>query len=213
MRVLVAAQGRSGSTLLYNIVRKIMGEPQLVRVPVNCKGDMLAKCHLFKPEWVDWADIIFTTLRDVRDSLVSDYLFRVGLVESGDTIVFDKVRMYEMLRTYHNWEAWSNFEFKYETYKGIPEYQIERVRDVLVRHSYPNNIHLMDISVQDVYEYVEQLPYSNEPQDITRLHPNHITNGGKIGGYKELMDPADVDFINKDIGGWLLAKGYMCEKY
>lgn len=66
MKVLVASMGRSGSMLLYNIIAS--------------KGIETKHCHYFDRSKLEWADIVISTKRDIREQLASTqrYLKKLG---------------------------------------------------------------------------------------------------------------------------------------
>jgi hypothetical protein len=67
MNVLVASMGRSGSTLLYNIIKT--------------KNLNVRHCHYFDKNLLNWADVIISTKRDIREQLASTKRYLIKLNE------------------------------------------------------------------------------------------------------------------------------------
>jgi len=43
----------------------------------------------------------------------------------------------------------------------------------------------------------------------TFMSKNHVSNNGKIGGYKDTLSSEDIQKLENEYGDWLKEKGYM----
>jgi len=199
--VLAAGMPRSGSTLLYNIVRlclvQLHGEKLLAgwisdirRSPV--RPVCLVKTHQIGLLYLR-ASRIFYSYRDVRDALVSSQR-KFGLVPA-----------IELCRTWIKEDATARKHasavFRYEEFTVNQSAAIERVASVLG----------IDVDVSAV---LESIPGTSTDRSATTgydkqtlQHGGHATETG-TGAWRTELDRRLLDSINDNFGWWIDQNGY-----
>ena len=204
MKIIIGGMGLSGSTLCYNIFR-IISERRGYKTP--------QKIH----EWNHAAlkgKTIFM-VRDLRDTVAS-MLRKDPEHWKGDV---QQATLYQMKWYYDSWKGKDkNFVWKYEDYKANPyEYTKEACDAVKI-----------PITIEEITEIVdeaENIKNLNIPshQDAlttkeevnlwwaTKLSKRHITNGGKIGGYRDVLSDDDVKYIESTYRYFFEQQNYQLE--
>lgn len=197
-----AGMPRSGSTLLFNILRLILQkeyENQLSYgwiedVETLPQGDIyLIKTHHLNRMGIWRAYKTFYTYRDIRDVLVS----RLRKFDKDPTITM--VRYYiqqDQLAKKH-----SDFTFQYETMAQDLPGVVSRIASEL-------NIRI------EAEEIIQRLPNPNkvnvkegEHSKETLLHNDHVT-GTVSGEWKDILSQILIDQIHKEFEWWFIKNGY-----
>jgi hypothetical protein len=185
----IGGMGLSGSTLCYNIFRVIRDNSDL--------NYEVIKLHEYNG-FANGASTIFM-VRDLRDT-VSSMLRKDPDQWKGDV---EKATEYQMRWYYDSWDGkQKDFVWKYEDYKANP-YEYVKSATITLGMNLPmefiksivdgcEGIKDMNIpSHQEIIENNEQAILWNE----TKMSKRHITNGGKIGGYKDYLTEEQIRFI------------------
>lgn len=188
MKVVIGGMGLSGSTLCYNIFR-IISERRGYKTP--------QKIH----EWNHAAlkgKTIFM-VRDLRDTVAS--MLRKDPEHWKGNV--DSATFYQMKFYYDSWKGKDiDFVWRYEDYKSNPYEYAKSACDALG----------ISITLEEVTEIVneaENIKNLNIPSHqnslnskeetnlwwLTKLSKRHITNDGKIGGYRDTLSEEDVRLI------------------
>ena len=188
MKIIIGGMGLSGSTLCYNIFR-IIAERRGYKTP--------QKIH----EWNHAAlkgKTIFM-VRDLRDTVAS-MLRKDPEHWKGDV---EKATMYQMMWYYDSWKGKDkNFIWKYEDYKANPYEYVKAACDAV-------NIPITIEEITEIVDEAENIKNLNIPSHqnalttkeevnlwwSTKLSKRHITNDGKIGGYRNILSDDDIKFI------------------
>lgn len=187
--IAIGGMGLSGSTLCYNIFRVIRDNSEL--------DYELHKIHEYN-EYAEVSKTIFM-VRDLRDTVAS-MLRKDPERWNGDV---EEASKYQMMWYYDTWKnAKKDIVWRYEDYKSNP-------------YEYVNNVNLelginlpMDF-IKQVVDVCEGIKDMNIPThqdkletseeailwEATKMSKRHITNGGKIGGYKDYLTEEQIRFI------------------
>lgn len=199
--VLSSGMPRSGSTLLFNIIRLCLEKKYQNGLVSGWVGDLmelpngkiyLIKLHGIRRIYTYRASLIFYSYRDVRDALVS--------VERkfGTTPSIDLCRSY--IKEYVLAKKYANYMFKYEDFSDNLESTIHFISKIL-------NIKL------DSAEILKNIPsvsldLLNEGYDKkTLLHGGHST-GTESGAWKNSLSIKLQDQINNEFHWWFKENNY-----
>ena len=188
MKVIIGGMGLSGSTLCFNIFR-ILSQRRGYNNP--------RKIH----EWNGEATLGKTIfmVRDLRDTVAS-MLRKDPEHWKGNT---RDAAFYQMKWYYDSWNnKKKDFVWKYEDYKSNPYEYFKLCCDNL-------NIPITLSEATEIVDEAENIKNTNIPShqndlknneqsiiwSVTKLSKRHITNGGKIGGYREFLSYDDIKFM------------------
>lgn len=194
MKILVAGMGRSGSTALYNIIR--------IACERAGKTIRLNKTHGYNAKLHKWADMIFTSKRDMRDVVISDILFesRKCVMANVKKATPDALgrRCKRHLKLHADWQQYSDYEFAYERFVATPAAVIKEVLSVLGIKGDVQKIH-NDLCklLADVTMHKKNIPES-------RIQFYHVTNAD----YQIQLSSEQIQGIESVAGDWLLLHGY-----
>ena len=206
--ILVAGMRHSGSTALFNIIRLALELGQIEYksgysehlsldalkssgVPV-----CLIKIHELRDDILDFADIVITTKRDVRDAVASasrrsfPLLNRIGGLR-------DYAKYNRML--YEVWDRFSHIEFSYESFMDYP---IENIRCLL-------SLLGIDDSLAEVI-HTRLLNLSTDDYEKTLLTEHHITDPDRIMSFTQTLGERVSSEITSDHKSWLIKHSYQC---
>lgn len=192
---------RSGSTLLFNIMRHVLlSDPDcrlssgwvrqarhLPRAPIY-----LVKTHGLYPidAWRAWR--IAYSYRDPRDALVS------AQRKFGDVPSISTLRKWVQDFAFAKKNA--NLMIRYETLIEDVPGTVTRIADLLERPV-------------DVQKIIDDLPSDGQatdfPDQITLYHANHRTRTAK-GEWRTILSPELQSQIKAEFGSWLEENGYGC---
>ena len=202
--VIVAGMPRSGSTMLYNMVMNI------------CKHDKSGKQyefykfhnfyeHNFAPLRKNINTKIITHIRDIRDTIASHK--RRSVLDR--CIAYNKHISWFVgwhMRPYKDWRDLSQYQFVYENYTDRPQ---ENKINMILEISNFLNIELTLSESKNILDYLENNLKNNiDLPEITMMSPNHITNGGKVGSFKDTLSEYEIKFIETKCHDWLLRHRY-----
>lgn len=191
MKVVIGGMGLSGSTLCYNMFR-ILSERRDYNRP--------RKIH----EWnyaATQGKTIFM-VRDLRDT-VSSMLRKDPEHWNGDV---KGATFYQMKWYYNSWDnKKKDFIWKYEEYKSNPYEYFKFCCDTLeIPMTIEEATEIVDEAenIKNINIPIHQNELKNNEQSrlwsLTKLSKRHITNNGKIGGYKDYLSEEDIKFIEKE---------------
>lgn len=204
--IVIAGMRHSGSTALFNILR--LGLSRAGHDFVSCYSEQencaskvrqagrlgLIKTHEFRDDLLAMADFVFTTRRDLRDTVASASRRDFPLYKQLRT----PVEYAKYNRTLHDiWSLHSDFEFVYESFLADP---MPVVCDVLEAASLPRSW------APEICREVLNLP-TNDYQ-TTLLSPQHITDPTHKLTYCDTLAPKDISAIQAHHYDWLQRHGY-----
>lgn len=198
---------RSGSTLIYNLLRLTITE--LVRDGSSfsygwvedLRGSpraayTLIKLHAYEQELVDDASLIVYSYRDVRDAVASQQR-KFG---AEPTLVLAD----SYIEQYRQWENVAEIRVQYEALDGNRRREI--VREVA---GYLGSDAIDPDAVLTRLDRLSSgIPQNGHQYDpVTLFHPNHITDG-RSGTWQSQLDTKLIAAIERKHGNWLSAHGY-----
>lgn len=205
LKILVAGMRHSGSTALFNVMRIALTKAniefdgfysdgkQAELLTKSDKSVLLVKTHELRDDVIENADLIITTIRDLRDTVAS------AKRRSFPNLARMGVREYAKYnRALHElWRQHSDYEFNYERYKATPLVEIKSILEV---------IGLDFISASEIHLEVNSLPVDN--YEVTLLSPLHITDPeGKLK-FNDTLSADDISYIERDNFKWMNTHGY-----
>ncbi len=199
--ILVAGMRHSGSTALFNIIRLGIEKSGYKYVSGYSEHDYLAskirqsgcigliKTHEFRDDLLGMADVIFTSRRDLRDTVASAVRRDFHLVKKmGNSVEYAKYNR----SIYDSWASKSDFEFVYEQFIINPNKSIEEILGFL---GLDKNF------TKSICGEVLNLPKNN--YKTTLLSETHITNPEHNMSYKDTLSEEAVSMINANHYLWL----------
>ena len=192
---------RSGSTLLFNIIRILLEEKyngkvgsgwlgQLDKIPDS--GVYLVKGHTLDPLKMKRASLIFYSYRDLRDALVSRKK-KFGR-EPSLKVVQNWIQQFRLAQKY------SNLMLKYELMMADPSVTINQVAKLLEMEVDTDRIQAQLPSTTSRSENTEFDP-------VTLLHKDHVT-GTKALDWKSEIPSNLVEDIYKEFKWWFIENDY-----
>jgi len=174
MKVLVASMGRSGSMLLYNIIRS--------------KGFETKHCHYFDKNKLNWADIIISTKRDIREQLASTqrYLKKLGedyYTRKRDGSHNNIIEECDMsVKIYKDWLPHTSIVMNLEDWFTNPKKYVKTVFETL-------NIETSDKELDDMVTKFNG----------KEVKSKHITKSDKLISYTDTLKEHEVDEVVKHV--------------
>ncbi|MCP5061608.1 MAG: sulfotransferase domain-containing protein [Ignavibacteriae bacterium] len=221
--IVVCGMPRSGSTLLYNIIREIItnNQPTVDRYFSDASGykkllksevfSNINKTHSFSPLLAKRIEKEYTlgffSHRDVRDIIVSlmqkgrimdieDWLNTIKLEKLvNDSILLAKIKNMTII-----------------SYQDM----VEKKEEVILNISKKLNIILKQDEIKKIVEktsirhsreIVEKIQVEKEYDIKTQLHHNHIADG-RVGKWKQILDEKQINIINKRAKRYLTLFSY-----
>ena len=197
--IIVAGMPRSGSTMLYNMVMNI------------CKYDKIGKqyefykFHNFSSLKKNKNTKIITHIRDIRDTIAS----HKRRSERQRCIAYGKPISWFIgwhMRPYKDWKNLSQYQFVYENYADQPK---ESKINVILEISNFLNIDLVSSELEYILDYLENRLKNNlDLSKETKMTMHHVTNGGKVGSFKDTLTEDEIKYIENKCRDWILNNGY-----
>ena len=212
--ILVVGMPQSGSTALLNIIAKILetnnlryetylyGVKKKNRV-VNknflstyfTKDIIIIKDHHYSQFLEQWADIIFLTKRDIRDSIASRRRRGKGLFSKGKRHL--KEHQYEEnsffgfkqwcnYLTFDCYQCWSNVDYIFD-YENYVKDKTQVVNDVI------SILRLNKTKISDILKYIDTGMINN----YNFNKGNKITIGGGVKKYSKFLTKKELQYIKK----------------
>ncbi|MDO6691936.1 hypothetical protein Q4574_01510 [Aliiglaciecola sp. 3_MG-2023] len=205
--ILVAGMRHAGSTALFNIVRLALEKSKvdfvsgysekisIENLDANQAPVELLKTHELRDDILQRASFIYTTKRDLRDSVASAVRRKFPTVPKvGGVTEYAKYNR----SIYEQWSNKSNFEFTYEEFIQHPLFVIEKVLSA---------IGLGKVDSAFIYNQVMELP--TDQYGVTLLSPSHITDPSRNLSYVDTLSENEIKTIESQHGGWLQNNGYL----
>lgn len=205
--ILSAGMPRSGSTWLFNAARLLLQSRYKISAKWIedfedadlCDVDILIlKIHEFIPEWVEKADQIIYSYRDIRDAIAS--------AERK----FDRIPSLEQAKNLvdmdYKWKKVADFTLKYEVLFSEKESLLSELAKIL-------DINVDKQKIKSILCELDQMSYNdpgfkNDKYNMTNLlHVDHVTNGG-YGTWKYQLDKNLVCEIERKFIKWFNDFGY-----
>ena len=205
--IIVAGMGHSGSTMLYNMIMKI------------CEYDNTGKnfsFHKFHKGNIPYQNLnknpnlkVITHIRDMRDAVAS----HIRKSNKNKSIAFGKSIEWILMRhtdAYEDWKDFSDYEFKYERYaKGSDQ---ERVQLIIEVSNVIEASVTKDQATRILHFLENKLKKNIDIGNNSKMSQYHVTNDGKIGGYKKTLSSNQINYIEKKCYNWMVEKGYLNEQ-
>lgn len=206
--ILTAGMSRSGSTLLFNMVRLLCKETGCLvystyyrdyQADRQCEWTVI-KLHGYLDSFHRKADFIFTPRRDMRDAVASAIRIKgIPNTRAAVEAYADKI-----IRLHHGaWREHSDYEIPYELVIWNKRPHLVNIASVLG----------IDVDIDRVLEKIDAIKgngtedgYDNE---TIMLH-NHITDG-RVGSFRDQLSAETVEFLNEKYSEWLCRYGYLEE--
>ena len=193
---------RSGSTLLFNILRLICNQ-QSKAVCSSWIGDFrnifeksdiyVIKSHKLYPQLLSDKTKLFYTFRDIRDVIVS-------LQKLGSEVTYEKIKI--MLKEYEKAKTFNALMIKYEDFVGNKDMWIQKIADKL----------LFDIEISKIKANLPKVEKVSKKgfetvNPITQMHQGHGTFVKK-NEWKDRVDSKLIDKIYKKYDWWFIENQY-----
>lgn len=160
MKIVVFTPPRTGSTLLYNILQEYF------------PNDEIKKVHEFED-----GDLIFTTIRDPRDSVLS-----IDRVKNNNLKLSVREIKFAMSIVIQNYNK-INEIFRYEEFYNNPNFWMGKMKKYTNRTVSEEILKkiISPIKRKELIESMGMTDFNTEWDDETQLHANHIgENFGKL---------------------------------
>ena len=189
MKVIIGGMGLSGSTLCYNIFRVLRDNSDL--------NYEVIKIHEYNHA-ATMGKTIFM-VRDLRDTVAS-MLRKDPERWNGDV---DEASKYQMMWYYDTWkDVNKDIVWKYEEYKSNPhQYAYSAISKLgldtpfdLVQRVVDTCENIKDMNIPHNQDFI-QTEEEAILWETTKMSKKHITNGGKVGGYKDYLNEEQIRFI------------------
>jgi hypothetical protein len=204
--ILVAGMRHSGSTALFNIIRLALERNEMNFVAgysekivvdeldFNQTELALLKTHELRDDILQRATFIFTTKRDLRNTVASAVRRKFPTLEKvGGATEYAKYNR----SIYEQWSNKSNFEFCYEEFITQPLSVIQKVLSVIGLHK---------VDSVSIYNQLMNLP--TDQYSKTLLSPIHITDPARERNYLDTLTDKEIQVIDSQHAGWLQQNGY-----
>lgn len=208
MNILVAGIPRSGSLRIFNIVR--LGLEQLYsRNEINfgyenkffdmpSKKHQLLKIHSCSDNWRDWADIVFTTKRDLRDILASSIDF--GMIDKR-FLSEERINLFlsDIVEKYKYWKQYTDLEVIYENYDENKMQILTRIFEICK----------LKVDISQVLEKIDFIANNRADKSLVGeyISKKHISDRNN-DTYKNRLDEESLSVVEQYFLDWLKLNGY-----
>jgi hypothetical protein len=205
MRIICAGMVRSGSTILFNIVRLLYEHKCGASNVYGCwikqydKNDPrhvhIVKIHKYNEKLIDNDTLVITSRRDIRDVAAS--LMRKGWIRDGIIPSIEKV-----LDKYVAWYQHSIYDMSYE---DMCQNRVEIIKEIAVALK----LEISNSDVHKINEHIKSLSYWSEGKrtrvynEITLFHKHHISDGS-YGSFRGTLTNEDIAKIEHKYSEWIL---------
>lgn len=203
--IVVAGMRHSGSTAVFNIIRLALMEMDVrfssdysehvdVQAFLNDDSDVhLIKLHELRDDVVEFASVVITTLRDLRDTVASAVRREFPLLQKLGEVEYAKYN-----RSIHDiWLPYSDYEV---SYARLIHYPVSVIQELFLLLSIEN------VRPSSIYEAVCSLPVDDYKN--TLLSPSHITDPERKLTYRDTLSKEVLEKIESVSSGWLRQYGY-----
>lgn len=206
--IIIAGMRHSGSTALFNIIRLLLKENDInylgcysehgdciLNISQKTNNIRLIKTHEFRDDVINLADFIFTTRRDLRDTVASAKRRQFPLMKNlGGAVEYAKYN-----RSLHSlWAGNSNYEFIYENFIKSP---LQVINEILTLMGYKE-----DNLSKKILSGILFLPTDNYKE--TLLSSSHITDPKRILSFYDSLTNQEINTINSHHQDWLNLYNY-----
>jgi len=184
----------------------------------DCVASNLRKSEILKNDMINsCSSLNLSTNKDNSRSAISSLddlkkLLSIDFSEEQWRLHRIKALVCDNLHTYESWRDKSDYEFNYEKFK---EASMESKISQIIHIASVLNISLRPQQAYDILHLVEViLPASahetdTKPSEGNFLSQSHMTNHGKIKGYRNTLTDTEIQLIEDIAGDWLREKGYL----
>ena len=235
MKVCIVAPAKSGSTAVYNSIRAALGstgycysffEPQrpypLLRLKnYDFSGNFVTKIMASrmvseKSDFhVSWFDKRIVLVRDIKDLLVSELLFRpmiapdevdAGAVEEFTSLVEAKERdpqSISVVELHSKADKLGVSSLNWDTYRNILS-SLTRIK----REYDCSLVYFEDYSRNDYSAFRQILGMPVGPTNLSGTWVSHIQRKGQSGEWRNWFTPQDTEFVESFFGEYISEFGY-----
>ena len=209
MNILVAGIPRSGSLRIFNIVR--VGLEQLFPkheinfgyennfVEKSEKKFNILKVHSCDDGLRDWADVIFTTKRDLRDILASSIDF--GMLDIR-FLSEEKINIFlnDIVEKYNYWRQNSDLEVIFESFEENKRQVITRIFEICK----------LRVDVDEVLRRIDYIAENRNNKALVGeyISKKHISNKAD-STYRDRLDSETLQVVQDAFADWLKMNGYL----
>jgi len=210
--IVVCGMPRSGSTLLFNLIRELMAvelgrsdgffadESEYKKILLNEKSFFIKKNH--EMSWVlinrinSNLSIGFFTYRDIRDVVVS--LMQKGWIQDFDQWI-DRKYLHRIVNNSLIYADVRNMHLI--SYEYLMNNKMKVVKDIKKVLNLQNidefsiEMIIKSSSIEEVRNKIEKMPKSEEYDRYTHLHKDHIADA-EIGKWKYYLSDKQIEVIN-----------------
>lgn len=131
MRIVVAGMGRAGSSVLWKMVGEILSlngadipSGAATKIDEALASDaFLLKWHSYQKRIYDWADLVITPRRDIRE-VVDSYQRLLPRIKNEEHL---RNVCGEAISLYDGWKDLSSYEMVYERFRDNPENAVQEI--------------------------------------------------------------------------------------
>ena len=218
--ILVVGMPQSGSSALFNIIIKTLelnnlkyesylyGPKKKDRVANKkfllnyySENTIIVKEHHYSEFLEQWADIIFLTKRDIRDSIASRRRRGKGLFSKGKRLVkehqYDENTFFGFKQwcnylTFDCFQCWTNADFIFD-YEHYVNNKTEVVKDLI------SILKLSKTKSSDILTYID----TGMVNDYNFNQGDKITKDGGLGKYSKYLSEEEMQYIDKYYAQWI----------
>jgi len=202
MIVVCGGMYRSGSTWMFNAARIAMaeiGDVGTATEPESLVGHQhyIVKAHQISPFWINNADVVFLSHRDLRDVVASCH-------RAFDMPLLANVAK-EALSKYMDWKPYANYDMRYENMICDQKSEVEKIMKVLGVTCSPEAV-LFELGK---ISFEANRKDKDKPHDaLTLLHQKHITDG-RHGSWRQTLPREVANAIELECADWMALYDYI----
>jgi hypothetical protein len=142
-KILVAGQGRAGSSVTWMISHEILlcngveADRSWLFEEAFASEHHVMKWHSYRKDIHHWADVIITTKRDLREAVDS---YERKLPNRVTDLKSLRIATDEMIKLHNDWEDHSDYEMVYERFRADPEGIVGEIAGVMGMECDPKEI-------------------------------------------------------------------------
>ena len=204
--IVVAGMRHSGSTALFNILRLLTQKAgfdlfscysESLKFSELEKIDsevVLIKTHEIRDDIRMFANIVITSIRDLRDTVASGKRRQFSMLErAGGAVEYARYNR----EIYDDWEGISNYQFDYNRFIDSP---VEVVAEIQLL------LGLSTMSAVEIYNEVASLP--TDQYSLTLLSPLHITDPKRKETFETTLTREEIQLVEENNADWFAKHGF-----
>jgi hypothetical protein len=227
--IIVVGMGRSGTTLLREILHRAFGSKRVeyYHWPRNYSIQRGSGKKHEKDFWIicqrDFRDVLASGIRNMiqrvpHKNVMEEYRVTQNNIPPDG---FKKFRVdYHYKKEYYDYEYFiPEYQILKQGHKIIEDgwdYWIDRVDYIFCYEDYmkDRNKVVTDLMNKIPFDKVYDYPVDDligQTDVWLGVNPEHASNGGKINGWSDVFSEKQEQIIIREFGGWLKSQGYIKE--